>query len=122
MPYQIRIDYQFINGAKQMLIIVKNNELYVIDKQGKFIGKIINSIAGGCNPNPPYDEPGTFAVVFGGHGYIYHVVDNPPNPFFNKSWGEIFQNPELLPKGTKNVFIDQSIDCWLDFQATLVPA
>lgn len=103
---------------KTMKLIVKNDELFAVDQDDNFIGKIVNSIAGGCEPNPPSDEPGVFERIFGGGGYIYHVVDNPPNPFFNKSWGEVFENSELLPVGTKNVFIDQSYDCWLDFRAT----
>ena len=68
----------------------------------------------------PIEEPGIFARIFEGHGYVYHLGDNPSNPFFNRSWGEVFDNPELLPEGTRNVFVDQSYSSLVDFRA--VPA
>lgn len=48
----------------------------------------------------------TFAAIYGGLGDIIQQHDNPPNPFFVKSWGEVFANPEMLPSGVKNIFID----------------
>lgn len=91
-----------------MLLVVKNNTLFAVDANQEPIGKVINCTDGGCFDNPPIEEADFFFKIFSGHGYIYHQHDNPPNPFFNKSWGEVFENPELLPVGTKNIFIDQS--------------
>ncbi len=100
-----------------MQLVVKNEKLFAVDESGKFVGKIVNDASGGCCDNPSNDEPGTFARIFEGHGYIYHQNDNPPNPFFNRSWGEVFKNPEMLPAGTKNVFVDQGRDAEDDFNA-----
>lgn len=74
------------------------------------IGKIINTVAPGLTglTENPGEDASLFAAVYSGHGDIYHVSDNPPNPFFNSSWSEVFENPEFLPVGTANVFIDES--------------
>lgn len=69
--------------------------------------KIINEISGECRPMKISDEPGVFANIFGGHGTIIHQSSPPPNPFFVNDWGDVFSNPALLPKGTKNVFLDE---------------
>lgn len=103
-----------------MKLTIKNDKLFAVSKNGEFIGEVVNSISGGCSKNPLYDEPGVFALIFEGHGYIYHQDDNPPNPFFNKFWGDVFENPELLPEGTRNVFVDNSYSSLVDFRAVLV--
>ena len=103
-----------------MKLVIKNDKLFAVSEDEQFIGEIINSIEGGCSANPPIEEPGIFARIFEGHGYVYHLGDNPSNPFFNRSWGEVFDNPELLPEGTRNVFVDQSYSSLVDFRA--VPA
>ena len=96
---------------------LKNGYLFVLTNDGKLIGKVINSCDGGCVENPPTEEAGLFDRIYGGNGDIYHQHDNPPNPFFYKSWGEVFENPEILPVGTKNVFIDQSHNALFDYHA-----
>jgi hypothetical protein len=98
-----------------MRLIIKDGDLFAVDEADNFIGKIINEISGKCCDNPANDEPGVFAKVFGGYGYIYHQEDNPPNPFFIKSWSSVFENPDLLPSGTKNIFIDQQRNAEDDF-------
>lgn len=50
---------------------------------------------------------GAFDSLYGGHGLIFHQLDAPPNPYFIKSWSEVFDGDEL-PSGAKNVFVDQS--------------
>ena len=75
----------------------------------------MNDISGDCIEEPSPEQPGTFARIFGGHGLIFHQEDNPPNPFFVKSWAEVFSNPELLPLATKNVFVDSGFDAECDF-------
>ena len=111
-----------------MKLTFKNDELYAVENDGSFIGKIVNrtycveGISGYCVENPEYENPGTFERCYSEHGYIYHQSDNPPNPFFVKSWSQVFDNPELLPNGTKNVFIDCSQDAFDDFNSRLVGA
>ena len=104
-----------------MRLIRKDGGLFATKESGEFIGKIINDISGDCHEHPINDDPDIFSRVFGGKGDIYHVCDTPPNPFFNHSWSEVFENPELLPTGTKNVFIDQSQDAALDFRSERMP-
>jgi hypothetical protein len=58
-----------------------------------------------------------FSRIYGGLGEIYHQEDCPPNPFFLANWHQVFTNPDLLPKGTKNVFIDASQDSMLDYRS-----
>lgn len=101
-----------------MILTRKNGKLFAVNESGEFIGQIVNEISGDCCDSPTNDEPGTFARTFEGYGYIYHQDDNLPNPFFIKSWGQIFANPELLPIGTKNVFVDQGRDAEDNFNAS----
>lgn len=51
-------------------------------------------------------EPTVFNRIYEGNGMVLHQSDAPPNPFFVGSWGEVFSNPELVPTGTKNIFVD----------------
>lgn len=98
----------FQDKEKMMKLVWFGKDLFAVTKNGEFVGQIINECSGGCIDNPNNnDVPGTFARLFEGHGYIYHQDDNPPNPLFVRSWGDVFVNPELLPTGTKNVFVDQ---------------
>lgn len=103
-----------------MHLIRKDGDLFAIGDKGEFVGKIINEISGDCCDNPTDDEPGLFAQIFGGHGYIYHQLDEPPNPFFLRSWDRVFSNPELLPANTKNVFVDGCKQAENDFRAVAV--
>lgn len=103
-----------------MNLILRYNGLFAVDESGNFIGKIVNEATGKCCDNPTQDTPGVFDRLFGGHGYIYHQSDNPPNPFFNRDWSEVFSNPEMLPTATKNVFVDQCKDAENDFYAVEV--
>lgn len=109
-----------------MKLAIKNDELYAVENNGDFIGRIVNrtycieGVSGYCVENPEPETAGTFERCYSGLGYIYHQSDNPPNPFFVKFWNQVFDNPELLPKGTKNVFIDQSQDAQDSFNARLI--
>jgi fructose 1,6-bisphosphatase len=96
-----------------MRLITKNNSLFVLSQSGNLIGEAIFSVDG---KGVGDDDPITFAKVFSGQGTVLHQCDRPPNPFFVKSWGEVFQNPELLPPKTKNIFIDESTDAHLNFR------
>lgn len=112
------------NSRLKQRIEVMNNKLFLVQKNGRifatksgeFVGMIVNSVDGGCK-ECPQDDPSTFARVFDGNGDVYHQHDNPPNPFFLKDWGQIFENPELLPTGTQNIFIDQDFNCRSLFDA-----
>lgn len=84
----------------------KNGKLFAL-KDGSFAGQIINDISGKCVENPRYCTDEIFAQIFSGHGEIYHLSENPINPFYSKP-DDVFRNPECLPLGTMNVFIDQS--------------
>ena len=101
-----------------MLLTYRNDHLFATTEQGEFIGKIINSSNGKLEKFPVEEDQGTFNFLFGGHGYIYHQNSNA-HPFEIEYWGKIFKNPELLPEGTRSVFIDHSNDCRFDFEAVL---
>ena len=100
-----------------MRLIFRYNGLFAVDESGEFIGRVINESSGQCRDNPDQDEPEEFNHSFSGHGYIYHQSDSPPNPFFSHSWSDVFSNPELLPVGTRNVFVDQGREAESDFHA-----
>lgn len=56
-----------------------------------------------CNNDMTAHE---FSYVYGGLGDVYHCCGEG-NPFLRRHWGEVFENPELLPPGTLNVFLDE---------------
>jgi hypothetical protein len=78
---------------------------FATNAQGDCVGRITNDLSGGC-VNSPNTDPSQFERVWGGQGTILHQEDNPPNPFFVESWSEIFENPDKLPEGTKNILLD----------------
>lgn len=86
------------NGQQEILYAVQGN---------KFLGKIVNQISGHFSRSPEAEDPSLFARVFSGHGSIYHQHPEPPNHYFVSGWGQLFENPELLPVGTSNLFLDQ---------------
>ena len=47
-----------------------------------------------------------FYQVHEGLGTLIQRMDNPPNSFFVRDWGQAFTNPELLPDGANSIFID----------------
>lgn len=102
-----------------MNLTVKNGILFAVDEEGNFIGKIANDVSGECCDNPSNDHSFDFLRAFSGHGYIFHQNDQPSNPAFVCSWHEIFSNAELLPLGTKNVFVDPGKDAKDSFNAVL---
>ena len=134
MKSEFRGCYQWVNGLllksrkqraetprgdKMMNLVFKNDKLFAVDESG-FVGQIINDVYGRCVENPDESSPGEFSMVFGGHGYIYHQSDNPPNPFFVASWAEVFGNSGLLPTGTVNVFVDCGQDAEDNFNARMI--
>lgn len=76
-----------------------DGDRHAIDERGEWVGAIAAADAG---------DPGVFARIYGGLGSIYHVEDPPPNLFFHRHWGQIFANPERLPRGTKNVLLENT--------------
>jgi hypothetical protein len=91
-----------------MHLVQKNGSIFAFSSKGKFAGKVINSVCGGCVERPAFSEPREFALIFDGHGPVMHQKNPAPNPFFVTSWGELFENAEVLPEGTKNIFLDES--------------
>lgn len=108
------------NEDIMLSVLIKNNQLFAVDENGNFAGKLVNEITGKCVANPYECSAGTFARVFGGHGAVIHQLDNPPNGFFISSWSEVFTNPELLPAGTKHLFLDCDFNAEYDFKAVLI--
>lgn len=82
---------------------IKNGELFAM-KDGHPVGTIVNHTSG-LLASKGLEDPCLFSRIFEGHGSIYHVHENPPNPFFLRNWNELFSNPELLPESS-NIFID----------------
>jgi hypothetical protein len=105
-----RKDRSLFDGVGVMLALeIKNGKLFCL-KDGNPVGTIVNHTSGllatnGC------EDPSVFAAIFSGHGSIYHQSSNPPNPFFIKSWAELFENPDLLPQSS-NIFIDPDCDSY----------
>lgn len=95
----------------KMKLIKKYGILYAVKPEnGEFIGRIVNHTSGNCLENPEDEDSTLFWRVYGGHGCIVQQMDNPPNPFFVKSFAEAFLKSKLLPPGTKNVFVDGGKD------------
>lgn len=94
-----------------MLKLVKGSsnafsDVFAIDENGCFRGQLINSIEGGCSSNPDNSGgPGFFARVFDGHGAVLHLLPHK-SPCGVMNWSEVFVNPELIPAGTLNLFLD----------------
>lgn len=69
--------------------------------------KLANKLDGtfASNPDEQDCDPDIFYRVYSGHGEIIHLSDNPINPFFVKP-EQAFTNPEKLPAGTNNIFLE----------------
>jgi len=93
---------------------IKNEKLFALDPSGNLVGKVVNNLSGGCEENPMSVEASLFSFVYGGHGYIYHFSDNPPNPFFCRA-EDVIENIELLPHGTEHMFLDASPNAICDY-------
>lgn len=89
-----------------MFKIIDNHAIH-IHKKHKHLYKLSNKLDGTFQDNPDTMDcdPDIFYRVFSGHGEIIHLSDNPPNWSFVKP-EQAFTNPELLPKGTTNVFLE----------------
>jgi hypothetical protein len=95
-------------------LIHKNDCLFAIDiETDRFAGQIINDAYGHCveNPEPDHD----FRRLYDGHGNIYEMGDHL---FGVKNWGDIFSNPDLLPTGTSQVFLDMGSNATTNYTAT----
>lgn len=94
-------------------LIKKHEYLFAIDiETNRFAGQVINDAYGHCVENPEYDH--NFRRLYDGHGDIYEMGDHL---FGVKNWGDIFSNPELLPIGTNQVFLDMGSNALSSFKA-----
>jgi hypothetical protein len=94
-------------------LVKKNGYLFAIDREtDRFAGQVINNAYGHCVENPEPDH--NFRRLYDGHGDIYEMSDHL---FGVKSWGDIFSNPELLPTGTKQVFLDMGCNATTSYTA-----
>lgn len=94
-------------------LIEKNGHLFAIDIENRWAGQVINDAYGHCVENPEYDH--NFRRLYDGHGNIYEMGDHL---FGVKDWGDIFSNPELLPAGTSQIFLDMGANAESSFKAT----
>jgi hypothetical protein len=103
-------------------IILKNEQLFAVSRVGacqQFEGRIVNTISGECIDNPDPESADVFAAVFSGHGEVFHLSDNSPNPFYIRA-RQLFINPEMLPENSQHVFLDVSEPAFNDFEAILI--
>lgn len=93
----------------KLKLVIKNGYLFATNNAGELQGRIINhnnEKGGYVIDNPSEEDSSHFDRLFGGHGDIFEVRPNPTSPFYHSSWEQIFQNPEMLPPGTKAVFLE----------------
>lgn len=94
-------------------LVEKDGYLFAIDLEtNRWAGQIINDAYGHCAENPEHDH--NFRRLYDGHGNIYEMGDHL---FGVKNWGEIFANPELLPTGTTQIFLDMGSNASTNFTA-----
>lgn len=113
-----------MNTIANVLILVKSeHKLFAVDRKNQFQGRVTNTCTNEwLLDNPSIEESSNFDLVYGGHGCILQLHDNPPNGFYIGSWNEAFSNPDLLPAGTKSVFLDNTFNAlgdWNEYCASL---
>ena len=113
-----------MNTSANVLILVKGeHKLFAVDCENQFQGRVTNTCTNKwLIENPSTEESSDFDLIYGGHGCILQLHDNPPNGFYIRNWSEVFSNPELLPVGTKSVFLDNDFNTssdWNEYCASL---
>lgn len=109
-----------ISTPNRLTLIWKNNKLFAIDKEGNFQGRVTNTNNGGyLKDNPDELDSSDFDRIFGGHGCVLELRESPPNGFYVGNWGEVIKNPELLPTGTKSIFLDTDFNCESDWKEAI---
>lgn len=105
-----------ITSANLLTLIKSEQKLLVVDSQNQFQGRVTNTCTNKwLVENPSTEESSNFDLIYGGHGCILLLHDNPPNGSYIGSWSEVFSNPELLPAGTKSVFLDNDFNTSSDW-------
>ena len=104
----------------RLILVWKNSKLFATDKKGSFQGRVTNTNNGGyLKDNPDELDSSNFDCFFGGHGCVLELRENPPNGFYVGSWKEVIENPELLPTGTKSIFLDTDFNCKGDWKEAI---
>ena len=106
-----------MNTSANLLTLIKSeHKLFAIDCDNQCQGRVTNTCTNEwLVENPSTEESSDFNLIYGGHGCILQLHDNPPNSFFIGNWSEVFSNPELLPVGTKSVFLENDFNASSDW-------
>lgn len=93
------------------------NDVFAVDEHDEFAGQLVNDPSGGLHEQPDNTGgPGVFSRVFDGHGPVIHLLPQP-SPYGVTDWGQAFENTELIPIGTENLFLDCQFNCEAAFRA-----
>lgn len=104
----------------RLTLVWENSKLFATDKEGNFQGRVTNTNNGGyLKDNPDELDSSGFSRLFGGHGCILQLHENPPNGLYVGNWKEVIENPELLPTGTKSIFLDTTFNCLNDWKEAM---
>ena len=100
----------------KLTLIKKGDKLFAVDEHNQFQGRVTNTNTNEwLIDNPSVEESTDFNRIYGGHGLLLEIHENPPNPLYIKGWDEAFLNPDLLPVGTKAVFLDMNFNAKSDW-------